>query len=286
MRTVMLAAVLACLLLGDTVSVVAQDLARFDPSRGVGGFIGTVEPLQRPVTLSWGEKSGIVGAVETLSLLSNERRESITTTFTGSVRRTRGGFTRRFAVSELTINDQHVTADRPLIVVEAWSDPQGGNVSDLDVTFPGLIEKGIAAPPPNTPQHQLWVDLFAADLAYADRPIRINTSVFNVGSYHRLLERQVRGIMGDKDAVIVENDVATVAKGLTTVSGRKLLVAKLTGKIVGRSGANLLILEIGGFGLIDTETGLSSGTSRTDITAIQGGREVRRTVFVDVRLLN
>ena len=286
MRTVLLAAVSVFLLLTGTLPVAAQDLSLFDPARGVGGFTGVVEDLDRPVKLTWGERSRIVGTVETLSVLADGRNESVTTTFTGAVSAARGGFIRRFAVSELTINEQHITADRPLVVIEAWSDPQGGNVSDLDVSFPGLVDRGLAPPPPNTPQHQLWIDLFAADLAYAARPVRAGSSVFDEGSYRRLLERQIRGIMGDPDAIIEENSVATLAKGLTTLAGREFLVAELAGRIVGWSGANRLIMEIGGFGLIDPKTGISSGTSRTDITATQGGREVRRAVFVDVRLLN
>jgi len=55
MRTVLLAAVFVCLLLTGALPVVAQDLSRFDPARGVGGFTGVVEDLDRPVKLTWGE---------------------------------------------------------------------------------------------------------------------------------------------------------------------------------------------------------------------------------------
>ncbi|NQV80266.1 MAG: hypothetical protein HQ495_06905 [Alphaproteobacteria bacterium] len=286
MRTATLTLAVVCLMLTGATIAIAKDLSRFNPLEGVGGFTGLVEPIRQPVRVAWRPKSGIVGTVETLSILPDGQRESVVTTFTGAVTAAGGGVNRRFTVSELTINDQHVTADQPLVIVESWSNSQGGNVSDLRVTFPGFRALGIAPPTLGTPQHQIWVDLFAADLAYSDRPLDVGASVFETRSYRDLLEAQVRGIMGNPESEIVENTYVTIVKGVTMVSGRAHLVVELTGKLEARSGANRLIMEASGFGLIDAENGLSSGTSRMVVTAVQGGREARRTVVVDVQLLN
>ncbi len=286
MRTATLTVAAVCLVLVGATTAIAQELSRFDPLKGIGGFTGIVEEIQQPVAVAWGPKSGIVGTVETLSILPDGQRESLVTTFTGAVSEAGGRVNRRFAVSELTLNDQHVNAGQPLVIVEGRSDSHGGNVSNLSVTFPGFQALGIAPPVPGTPQHQLWVDLFAADLAYSDRPLDVGASVFEIDSYHRLLEAQIRGILGNPESEIVGNTFVTSVKGLTTVSGRAWLVVELSGRLEARSGANRLIMEAAGFGLIEPESGLSSGTSRTIVTAVQGGREARRTVFVDVQLLN
>jgi hypothetical protein len=198
----------------------------------------------------------------------------------------RTGLNRRFAVSELTVNGQSLTATRPLVIVDGWSDSQGGNVRDLKVTFPGFEENAIPPPAPGTPQHRVWVDLFAADLAYTNGPVGADDPVFDEASYHRLLEEQVRAVMGDPDSEIIENTFITRAVGITQRADGVALVAELIGLIEVRSGADRLIMESRGFGLIDLESGLSSGTSRTEITAIRDGRRANRTVVVEVQLLN
>ena len=264
----------------------AQDLALFDPTDGAGGYTGVIDPLERPVRLAWRPRTGIIGTVETMSALSSGARETVVITFTGAITDERNGVNRRFAVSELTANGQSINATQPLVVVDGWSDPRGGNVSDLEISFPGFIERDIPPPPPGSPQHQLWIDIFAADLAYTEGPIRVGDSIFEEASYRRLLEAQVRGIMGDSDSEIIENTFFARALGVTRDNGRSALVAELSGRIEARSGANRILMEARGFGLIDLQSGLSSGTSQTIVTAIRGGREATRTVVVDVRYLN
>ena len=262
----------------------AQDLALFDPDEGIGGYVGPLVPIDQPVVLAWHPRTGIIGTVETLSLLPDDEEESIITIFTGAVIAERGGLNRRFAVSELSVNGHHITATQPLVVIQGWSDIHGGNVRDLMVSFPGFVEVDIAPPVPGTPQHQLWVDTFGADLAYTKGAIATNQSVFEEGSYHHLLEAQARSVIGNPEGEIIENTFMTRAKGLSPNGGA--LVAELTGRIDVRFGVDRLIMESHGFGLIDLQSGLSSGTSRTLITAIRGGREVQRTVIVDVQYLN
>jgi hypothetical protein len=264
----------------------AQDLALFDPADGAGGYTGVIDPLERPVRIAWRPRAGIIGTVETLSTLPGGERETVIITFTGAITDDRNGVNRRFAVSELTANGQHLNATQPLVVVDGWSDPQGGNVSDLEISFPGFIERDIPPPAPGTPQHQLWIDIFAADLAYTDRPIRVGDSIFEEASYRRLLEGQVRAIMGDPDSEIIENTFFARTVGVTRDDGHSAVVAELSGRIEARSGANRILMEARGFGLIDLQSGLSSGTSQTIVTAIRGGREATRTVIVDVRFLN
>jgi len=280
-----IAVAFACGLGMATSGANAQDLVDFDPLRGVGGYEGAIEPITRPVILRWRARPAIIGTVETVSVLGGSEPERMTTVFTGAVSDRRGGVMRRFSVSELTVGDRRITARTPLVVVESWSDPQGGNVGDLSIAFPGFEERGLPVPPEGTPQFQVWQDLFAADLAYAPRPVRSGDSVFDDDSYRNLLEGQVRGILADPSAKIIENTYVTVARGVTQVGGRVHVAAELSGRIVARSGGNELTMMGAGFGLIDVENGLATGTSRTEVIARQGGREVRRTVFVDVRLL-
>lgn len=283
-RTIIASAICFACLSGP--SLAAQDLALFDPADGAGGYTGVIEPLDGPATLAWRPRTGIIGTVETLSILPGDERETVIITFTGGITDVRNGVNRRFAVSELTANGQHINATQPLVVVDGWSDSQGGNVSDLEISFPGFIERDIPPPPPGSLQHQLWIDIFAAELAYTEGPIRVGDSIFEEASYRRLLESQVRGIMGDPDSEIIENTFFARTVGVTRDSGHNALVAELSGRIEARSGANRIFMEARGFGLIDLQSGLSSGTSQTIVTAIRGGREVKRTVIVDVRYLN
>jgi hypothetical protein len=283
-KALIASAILIACLSGPTLG--AQDIALFDPALGTGGYTGVIEPLERPARLAWRPRSGIIGTVETLSMLPSGERESVIITCTGTITDGRDGVNRRFAVSELTTNGQHVNATQPLVVVDGRSDTHGGNVSDLEILFPGFIERDIPPPPPGTLQYQLWVDIFAAELPYAAGPIRVGDSIFEEPSYRRLLEAQVRGIMGDPDSEIIENTFFARAVGVTGDNWRRALVAELSGRIEARSGANRIMTEAGGFGLIDLQSGLSSGTSQTVVIAIRGRREVRRTVIVDVQFLN
>ncbi len=264
----------------------AQDLALFDPEKGIGGFVGTVAPIAQPVVLAWGPRSGIIGTVETLSLLGSGDQESIVTTFTGALTARDDGLNRHFAVSELSVNGHHITANRPIVVINGWSDTHGGNVRDLEVNFPGFIEIDIAPPAPGTPQHQLWIDTFAADLPYTADPVERGDLIFQIGPYHRLLEAQARSVIANPEADVIQNTFETRARGVVQTDNGRSLLAELSGRIDVRSGADRLILEARGFGLIDLQSGLSSGTSRTMITAIRGGRTATRTVITDVRFLN
>lgn len=263
----------------------AQDLARFDPAQGVGGFLGDVRPLDRPVVIQWGPRSGIIGAVETLTTHADGQSETIVTVFTGTITELRDGLQRRFSVSELTVNDRHVTAREPLVVVESWADPRGGSVSDLRIAFPGMTSIGLPVPRPGSPEYRLWQDMFAADLAYAARPVAAGDSIFDQEGYKKLIEDQVQTILGDGDAEIVRNTYLTKARGLTTVNGRPHLVAELSGEIEARAGASTLLMKGAGYGLIDLASGVSSGISRTEVIARRGGRDARRTVVVDVSLI-
>lgn len=264
----------------------AQDLALFDPEQGVGGFVGTRTTIDQPVALSWGPRSGIIGTVETLSLLGGNDQESVVTTFTGAISTEDGGLNRHFAVSELSVNGHHITATRPLVVIDGWSDTRGGSIRNLEVTFPGFIEIDIAPPVPGTPQHQLWIDTFAADLPYAADPVEFGDPIFQMEPYHRLLEAQARSVIANPEADVIQNTFETRAHGIVQTEDGRALLAELSGRIEVRSGADRLIMEARGFGLIDLRSGLSSGTSRTLITAIRGGRTATRTVITDVQFLN
>ena len=286
MRTKAIIASAICFACFSGPSLGAQDLALFDPGAGAGGYTGVIAPLERPVRLAWRPRAGIIGTVETLSVLPGGNRETIIITFTGAITDDRNGVNRRFAVSELTSNGQHLNASLPLVVVDGWSDPQGGNVSDLEISFPGFIERDIPPPAPGTPQHQVWIDIFAADLAYTDGPIQVGDPIFEEASYRKLLEAQVRGIMGDQDSEIIENTFSARTVGMTRDDGHSALVAELSGRIEARSGANRILMVARGFGLIDLQSGLSSGTSQTVVTAVRGGQEATRTVTIDVQFLN
>lgn len=263
----------------------AQEIAAFDPSVGIGGYVGPVATLEQPVTVRWQPRERILGTVETYSLTKARPPEHVITVFAGTVRPSRGGVLRRFSVSELTVNGRSVAASEPLVVVESRSDSQGANVADLSIAFPGFSLLGMPIPAPDTPQYQLWRDLFAADLAYAVRPISEGDEVFERSSYHRLLGEQVRTILGDERTQIAENTFATVARGIVRRDSKRFLLVQLSGQIAAQTGTNVLTMEAGGYALIDLASGLSEGISRTQIIARQAGREVRRTVFVEVNLL-
>jgi hypothetical protein len=275
----------ASLFLFLSTGALAQDLARFDPAHGVGGFLGDVKPLDRPFVIQWGPRSGIVGAVETLTTHPDGQSETIVTVFTGTITELRGGFQRRFAVSELTVNERHIAAREPLVVVESWADPRGGNVSELRIAFPGMTSIGLPVPRAGSPEYRLWQDMFAADLAYAAGPVAAGDSIFDQEGYKKLIEDQVRTILGDDDADIVRNTYLTKARGLTTVNGHPHLVAELSGEIEARAGASTLLMKGAGYGLIDLASGVSSGISRTEVIARRGGRDARRTVVVGVNLI-
>ena len=142
---------------------------------------------------------------------------------------------RRVALSKLAANGQYIITNQPLVVLDGWSVPRGSTTSRSLCT--GFIECDSAPLTPDTPQYHLWIDISAAELAYTARPTRVAKSIFGEALYHRFIEVQVSGIMGDTDCQIIENTLFARTVGVTQDRGHCILVYELSGQIEARSNA-------------------------------------------------
>ena len=142
---------------------------------------------------------------------------------------------RRVALSKLAANGQHAIRTSRWFFWTVGQTPEG--IGDLEISFPGFNERDSRLPAPGTPEHQPWIDIFAAELAYNGRPIRVGSSISDETSHNHLIEVQVRGIMGDPGRQIMENILFAHSVGVTRDCGHCVLIYELSGRIEARSNA-------------------------------------------------